>query len=90
MKLAWTARAAANLEEIAGDNTQAAARVTQHILSSVARLEVHPHLGKPGRIPGTRELVIARTAYIAAYRLSGTRIDILAVRHGARTWLTNL
>ena len=91
MRLAWTARAAANLEEIADyiarDNPQAAARLTQHILSSLARLEVHPHLGKPGRSPGTRELVTSRTAYIAAYRVTGERIELLAVRHGARDWL---
>jgi len=28
-----------------------------------------PEIGRPGRIEGTRELVIPRTPYIAAYRI---------------------
>ena len=90
MRLVWTARASANLEEIADyiarDSPEAAARVTRLILSSVAHLGEHPHLGKPGRVPGTRELVIARSPYIAASRIKHGNVEILAVRHGARNW----
>ena len=79
-----------NLEEIAdyiaSDSPRAAGRMARHIVSSVARLGTHPHLGKPGRVPGTRELVIARSPYIAAYRIKDGRIEVLAVRHGARDW----
>jgi plasmid stabilization system protein ParE len=59
-------------------------------VSSVARLQEHPYLGKAGRIPGTRELVIPRTAYVCAYRVSAGRIEILAIRHGARDWPKHL
>ena len=94
MKLVWTARASANLEEIAdyiaSDSPRAAGRVAQHIVLSVARLRAQPFLGKPGRVPGTRELVIARSPYVAAYRIKDERIEVLAVRHGAREWPKHL
>ena len=94
MKLVWTERASANLWEIAdyiaSDSPRAAGRVTQHILLSVARLRAQPFLGKPGRVPGTRELVIARSPYVPAYPVKDERIEILAVRHGAREWPKHL
>jgi toxin ParE1/3/4 len=45
-----------------------------------------PHRGRPGRWPGTRELVIPRTPYIVPYRVQGDLIEILRVFHGARRW----
>ncbi len=44
------------------------------------------HLGRPGRVKGTRELVVTRTPYIVAYRLKRQSIQILRVLHGARLW----
>jgi plasmid stabilization system protein ParE len=43
-------------------------------------------LGRPGRVDGTRKLVIQRTPYIAAYRVAGNTIRILRVLHGAQIW----
>jgi plasmid stabilization system protein ParE len=43
-------------------------------------------MGRPGRIEGTRELVISRTPYIAAYRIVGNTVRILRVLHGAQQW----
>jgi plasmid stabilization system protein ParE len=45
-----------------------------------------PEIGRPGRIEGTRELVIQRTPYIAAYRIDGETVRILRVLHGAQEW----
>ncbi|MGB7496088.1 MAG: hypothetical protein WBR26_21925 [Candidatus Acidiferrum sp.] len=42
--------------------------------------------GRAGRVPGTRELVISDTPFIAAYALEKARIAILAVYHGAQQW----
>ena len=39
----------------------------------------NPHMGRPGRVPGTREFVIPRTPYIVPYRLQGESIQILRV-----------
>jgi plasmid stabilization system protein ParE len=45
-----------------------------------------PRSGRSGRIAGTRELVISRTPYIAAYRIAGDTVRILRVLHGSRRW----
>jgi toxin ParE1/3/4 len=45
-----------------------------------------PGIGRPGRIEGTRELVIHRTPYIAAYRISGNTVRVLRLLHGAQQW----
>jgi plasmid stabilization system protein ParE len=42
--------------------------------------------GRAGRVPGTRELVIANRPFIAAYAIQKARIVILAVYHGAQRW----
>ena len=46
----------------------------------------NPALGHPGRLPGTRELVVSGTPYIVPYRVSGRpeRVEILRVFHAAR------
>jgi toxin ParE1/3/4 len=46
----------------------------------------NPKLGAPGRIPGTRELVIPKTPYIVPYRVRGTKIEIARVYHTSRRW----
>lgn len=43
-------------------------------------------MGRPGRVPGTRELVIPRTTFIVPYRLVGNTIQILRIFHGTRRW----
>ena len=45
-----------------------------------------PEIGRPGRIDGTRELIIQRTPYIVAYRIATKSIRILRVLHGAQMW----
>jgi toxin ParE1/3/4 len=69
------------------DNPAAARRVALHIIHNVeVLLPANPMMGRPGRVPGTRELVIPRTPFIVPYRLQGDIIHILRVFHGARRW----
>ncbi len=49
-------------------------------------LAKYPEIGRPGRVRGTRELVVAGTPYIAAYRIMGEVVTVLRVLHGARRW----
>jgi toxin ParE1/3/4 len=45
-----------------------------------------PGLGRPGRVEGTRELVVANTPYLVSYRVRNNVVEILRVFHGARKW----
>jgi toxin ParE1/3/4 len=66
----------------------AAQRVALHIVQNVETLlPKSPAMGRPGRVPGTRELVIPRTPFIVPYRLVGKTIQILRIFHGARRWM---
>jgi toxin ParE1/3/4 len=60
--------------------------VDDRIRVQVEGLVQFPESGRPGRIEGTRELVIQRTPYIAAYRITGNTVRILRVLHGAQQW----
>ena len=66
LKTRWTRPALADLEAIgdfvARDNPNAADRIVMRIVEAVEILRDHPHLGRTGRIAGTRELVIAGNA----------------------------
>jgi toxin ParE1/3/4 len=88
MRIIWTETAIANLIEIRRyieqDQSAAARRVAQRILVSVERLARHPHLGRPGREPETRELIVGGTPYIIPYRIHRDRLAILAVLHAAQ------
>ena len=90
MKLAWSNRATTDRLAIfiwiAEDNPQAAADVDDRIEAAAQRLKDFPNSGRPGRIEGTRELVIARTPYIAPYQIIGDTVRVLRVIHGARMW----
>jgi toxin ParE1/3/4 len=58
------------------------------IARNVEFLALHPALGRPGRVPGTRELVIPSTPYLVAYTVDSRRdvVQVLAVIHGGRLW----
>lgn len=90
LHVGWLKRALANLdaeaEYIARDNPAAARRVTMAIQQTVALLAAHPAIGRPGRVDGTRELVIPDTPYIFPYRVREGRVEVLRVFHAARKW----
>lgn len=69
------------------DDKAAAQRVALHIVHNVETLLPHnPEMGRAGRVPGTRELVIPKTPFIVPYRIVGSAIQILRVFHGRRRW----
>lgn len=90
MQVRWHRRARQDLRAlrayIAEENPSAARQVAQRIQQAVALLADQPGIGRPGRVPDTRELVITGTPYIAAYRVVGNTIVILRVLHGAQQW----
>jgi toxin ParE1/3/4 len=71
---------------IAGDNPSAAASVASRITAAANRLARYPHLGRPGRQPHSRELVVPRTPYLLIYAVSEEHVEIVRVLHGAQRW----
>jgi toxin ParE1/3/4 len=90
MEIIWRRVALRDLasiyDYIAQDNPAAATRVRATIRSAVASLSEYPHLGRAGRVDGTRELIIGSFPYIVAYRVVGETVRILAVIHTSRQW----
>jgi toxin ParE1/3/4 len=88
LDLVWLRAALLNLDEeaayIAQDNPQAARQVVGRIVEAVELLRTRPGLGRPGRVPGTRELPVARTRYLIPYRVRGRRVEVLRVFHTSR------
>ena len=76
----------AQLEYIAEQNPIAALRLDEEIERQVRQLSDQPMMGRSGRQPGTRELVISRTPFIVIYRVTNARIEILRMLHGAQQW----
>lgn len=90
MQVRWLRRALENLDEeatcIAKDSPRIASEFVRHLHTSAAMLADQPNMGRPGRISGTRELVVTRFPYILPYRVRGSTIEILRVFHTARKW----
>lgn len=90
MKLLWSAFALADRDgiftHIEADNPRAAIVIDERIAAAVRLLVDFPESGRPGRVFGTRELVISGTPYIAAYIVTENAIRILRVLHGAQRW----
>lgn len=88
MKIRWVRLALDDLRDIdafiSKDSPAAAKKVLASIWESTHLLKEHPHVGRPGRVSGTRELVISGTPFITPYRVFSNEIQILRVNHGAR------
>ncbi|MDR0239749.1 MAG: type II toxin-antitoxin system RelE/ParE family toxin [Deltaproteobacteria bacterium] len=89
-KVAWLRLALADLHDIGSylaEHDPAAARdVAQHIWKAGQSLAAAPSRGRPGRAPGTRELVLTRYPYFLAYRVSKQDVQIMRVLHTSRQY----
>ncbi len=90
MEVLWLQEAIQDLKEIgqfiAADDPAAAYRVLTKIETSGNSLLHNPHLGRPGRVDKTRELIVPSLPYILPYYIKGKQIRILAVMHTSRKW----
>lgn len=90
MRIKWLREAGRDFIEIrrfiAADHPGAAMQVAKRILDTVAYLREHPEIGRVGRLPGTRELVVPGLPYILPYRVKGAVIEILGVLHASQEW----
>ena len=83
----WTQTALRSVDDIAGyiakDNPSRASSFVLELQATVTRLQLYPGMGRAGRVPGTRELVLPKN-YIAIYRVRGDDVEILRLHHAAR------
>lgn len=90
MKVRWTRRATVALlairSHIAKDNPVAAQALWLRVRGYVdTKLTLHPMIGRPGRVEGTRESIV-HPNYLIVYRVAEDAIDIVTVRHAAQEW----
>lgn len=91
MKVRWTRQALEDLlhlhEYIAEESPHAADEMVARIhQAATVNLKEHTHMGKKGRVSGTRELVLAGTPFLLVYALKDSEIHIVSVLHTSRRW----
>jgi len=90
MKIVWTRQAISDLNHaydyVSEYSPDLAKDIIERIKKSLEALRGFPEMGRKGRVPETRELVVAKTPFILPYRVRKNRIEILAVIHGNRRW----
>ncbi|MHC8304701.1 type II toxin-antitoxin system RelE/ParE family toxin [Pseudomonas sp. PB3P13] len=88
MRVEWLRTALKNLDDeatyIAKENPKAAADFVQAIRDSVEHLARFPAAGREGRLPGTREWLLADRPYLIPYRVRQNRLQVLRVFHTRR------
>jgi len=89
-KVNWLRLALRDMREIATyiaqDSPKAGKAVVERIWQEGQRLCSLADRGRPGRVPGTRELVLDSLPYFLAYRVKGRTVQILRVIHTSRQW----
>ena len=89
MEVIWSAVAEADLESIvdyiARDNLTAALAMDDLLRHTAQELTIFPKKGKPGRYPGTRELVV-HEHYLLVYTVAGESVHIVTVLHTSRKY----
>lgn len=91
MKILWSPQARADLVAvrafIAEDNREASKRVALHIVSIIETvLAENPHIGRAGRVSGTREFVVSKTPFVIPYRMERDILHVLRIYHASRRW----
>ena len=87
MDVFWTTGAErdrdAIFEYVTKENPAAATRLDEIFADVVATLADHPHLGRAGQVPGTREL-FPHESYRLVYEVVEQRVWVLALVHTSR------
>ena len=90
MRISWLRTALRNLDQhanyIAKDNPIAARNAVERIRAAVDQLAEYPSMGRIGRVPLTRELIVGGTPWIIVYRVRAEVVEIIRMLHAAKAW----
>lgn len=90
LRLIWMPQSLNDLEAIRDyiypKNPTAAQDMVHRVFNTVKALQSAPHIGRPGRVTNTRELIVPQTPYIVPYRVTENRLEILRVYDARRKW----
>jgi len=91
MRVQWSATSLSDLQDIstyieAASGLQAANGITLAIYNSVQSLRALPNRGRPGRLAGTRELLVPKLPYIVVYLVQTDTIALVRILHSAQRW----
>lgn len=94
MRLTWTDLAEKDLDSLEDyiakeSHPRVAIDIVFRVIDAIELiLPDHPYAGRPGRVIGTRELVIENTPFIAVYRIfqNSGEIQILRLLHSSQKW----
>jgi addiction module RelE/StbE family toxin len=85
VKVKLSAGAAADIEaafqHLRQQSPNAAEAVRSAIVKAVNSLSAMPSRGRPGRVAGTRELVVRAAPYVVVYHVTGEAVQVFRVRH---------
>jgi len=94
LRVKWLRQALLDLDEIekyvTEDSPAIAVKVVVKIITAVTLLKEQQGIGRAGRVPGTKELLISGLPYIVPYRVKDDTVQILRVYHTSRKWPNRL
>lgn len=73
-------------EYISLDKPSAADTVVQRIMEAIENIAFFPSIGRLGRVPHTKELVVSGTPLIIVYQVRLDTLFIVRIIHAARKW----
>jgi addiction module RelE/StbE family toxin len=90
MRIKWLGAALLDLDEIeayiAEDRSVVAVDVVVKIITAISLLGAQQGIGRAGRVPGTKELIVPGLPYIVPYRVKDEVVQVLRVYHTSRKW----
>jgi toxin ParE1/3/4 len=90
VKIHFARPAKVDLEEvvsfISAENQAAARSTLERIFDAIDYLTSFPSMGRNGRVPNTKELIVSGTPFVVVYQIRSHVIFILRILHGARRW----
>ena len=71
---------------ISKDKPDAALAVVKRVIESIENITAFPSIGRAGRVPHTKELVVSGTPLIVVYQIKQDTLYIARIIHAARKW----